>query len=82
MGVVPLRVSWVSCHCVIVFRECENFSPGYFVDPEYYLAGISWVSNVFLVGIWWVPSLFTWAFRVLKFFSRGYFVDPRFYDFQ
>ena len=48
-------------------RGSEKFFCGYFVGSEYFLMGISWVSNSF-----------SWVFRGFKIFSRGYFVGPKF----
>ena len=41
---------------------------GYFVGPNFFLVGISWVSNFFL-----------WVFRESQSFSSGYFVGQKFF---
>ena len=41
---------------------------GYFVGPNFFLVGISWVSSFLL-----------WVFRGSQSFSSGYFVGPKFF---
>ena len=66
VGLVPPQVSWVSCKRAIVPLWVQNFfsqvlcgsdifSLGYFVSPNFFLVGISWVYNFFL-----------WVFRGSK----------------
>ena len=60
VGLVP------PCHCAL--HGYEFFSRGYFMDPKFFLVGISTVQNIFL-----------WVFLGSQIFSCGYFVGPRFF---
>ena len=66
VGRVP---SWVQCYFVFwwVFRGLEIFSCEYFVGPNFFFVGISWVPMLFswlFVG----PKCFVWVFRRSKMF--------------
>ena len=66
VGRVPLGVSWVLCHRVIVplwvFHVSKIFSRGYFVDPRFFLVGILYVQKFLL----WVFLLFSPVDRMRK----------------
>ena len=51
-----------------LFRGFKIFSCEYFVGPNNFLEGISWVQN-----------FFSWVFRGLQFFSRGFSVRQKFF---
>ena len=71
VGLVPLWVSWVSYHCVIV-------------GPIFFFMNVLWIRNfsswvfwgpkIFSVGISCVQNFFSWVFRGSNIFSWGYFV--------
>ena len=53
----------LSCHRALqVFRVSEGFSHGYFLGP-----------NIFLVGISWVQNYFSWVFSRSRFFLSWIF---------
>ena len=53
----------LSCHRALqVFRVSESFPHGYFLGP-----------NIFLVGISWVQNYFSWVFRGSRFFLSWIF---------
>ena len=95
-GRVPLWVSWVYCHCVIVslwvFCGSKIFYPRFFMSLKYVLVGTSsiqnilvWVflgSNFLFVGILWVQNYFSWIFCVSNIFARRYFVSPNFFSWH
>ena len=73
-----------------IFRESQTFSLGYFMGPNFFLVGISWVKNIFLCvycgfqifscGYFhWVQDFFLWLFRGSQILSRGYFVGTKYF---
>ena len=70
---VPSWVSCVSCHRVTVLSWVQNFSPGYFVGPKYFLAGISWVQSFYSL-VFRGYRFFSCLFRGSEVFSHRYFL--------
>ena len=87
----------LSMECAKFCGSCGNVPSwlcGYFVGPNYFLVGISWVQSIFS----WVfrgskmfpcryfvsPKIFSWVFLVPEIFSRGFKIFPlgQFRDFQ
>ena len=65
----PVDISYVSIFFLRLFRVPKIFSCQRFVGLKFFLVGIWWVQDLFLLGILRFQIFFLWVFREQKFFS-------------